>query len=154
MFVSDTVEHQAHPIVLLKTLKDDLINGNIVVDGHNNKVRILGVLKHYDSVDNRALIEDEGSVLHIDTSLLGQFGAKINTYYTFLGEIENAHAFNNVIDDNHEVMTATTNVVSLGNCVLRARVAHEMEGMDTSSIKVWKRCLQVREKYLLGVGDS
>jgi hypothetical protein len=114
---------QHNAILLLKQLREQL-------NGHNTKtqrVRTIGKLKHFDLTQNLATIEDEGTVFLVDTSFIAQFHAKVNTWYTFSGEIE---------------------TMENGVFVLQARIADEMVGMDNTSIKLWKQCLTTRNQYL------
>jgi hypothetical protein len=110
-----TIITQNASLLLIKEINKTQYIGN---------VRTLGILKFYDASENTATIEDEGYVLQIDTSLLPQFYAKINTWYTFIGEIQQQ------------------------NNSLQVKIAKVMDGMDSNSIKLWKQSLTVRETYL------
>ena len=89
-----------------------------------SSLRTIGVLKTYDHVEDKAMIEDEGFVLTVDTSLLLQFHAKVSTWFSFIGDL----------DDNG---------------VLHAKIGHAMEAMDSSAVKLWKQALHCRQAYLL-----
>lgn len=103
-------------------------------------VRTIGLLKCFDVSESKATVEDEGSVLHIDTSLIPQFHAHSNTWYTFIGQMEQRSALREEAAEENRRHTIYY--------VLKAKIAHEMHGMDSSSIKLWKQSLLARQKFL------
>ena len=112
-------------------------------------VRTIGLLKCFDVSESKATVEDEGSVLHIDTSLIPQFHAHSNTWYTFIGQLEQRNTLlEEAAEEENHAMSRRHNIYY----VLKAKIAHEMHGMDSSSIKLWKQSLLARQKFL-GAND-
>jgi len=107
---------------------------------HLPTVRTIGLLKCFDVSESKATVEDEGSVLHIDTSLIPQLHAHSNTWYTFIGQMEQRSALREEAAEENR----RHNIYH----VLKAKIAHEMHGMDSSSIKLWKQSLLARQKFL------
>lgn len=148
-----TQQHYNHNLLLIHQIKHVLsVEPNTILELPT--IRTIGLLSNYDPTARTATIEDqstnnEGDDLQttkfmIDLSLIPQFHAQIHSWYTFLGTLEKKYQLVEEMDNNNKHQNKKQEVVYF----LRAKIAQEMKLRDGNSVKLWKRALLARQKFL------
>ena len=77
----------------------EVLDPNSKEVGVRDSVRVTGKLASYDAASNIASVTQDGKILLIDTTLLGQFSFQIGCMFQFIGEIDHSSQVN-VIEMN------------------------------------------------------
>ncbi len=169
--------HNQHNLFLLHQINEHIADKQSTVLEQLPTIRTIGLLKHYDSITHTALLEDENDdeihdddstiknknnrmttvqSIMIDLSFIPQFHAQLDSWYTVLGSLEKKYdhsvAFGEESGQRSEQQEQDNNNNKKQPKVIyfvRAKIAQEMKLREgSSSVKLWKRALVARQKYL------
>ena len=121
-----------------KTIAEILASGS---SAHGSSVRVTGILESFDAASAKATVEQNGSLLVVDTSALEGAVLRAGEQSQFLGEIH-AHAAASSDAENQQPHTIV---------VLRARVHRLVTGLNLS---LYERAASAMREFTaeLGVG--
>ena len=122
-----------------KTIAEILASGS---SAHGSSVRVTGILESFDAASAKATVEQNGSLLVVDTSALEGAVLRAGEQSQFLGEIH-AHAAASSDADNQQPLVTIV--------VLRARVHRLVTGLNLS---LYERAATAMREFTaeLGVG--
>ena len=117
---------------------------------HSASVRVLGQLQDFNSLSQRATIEDRGRKLTVDTSLIGPFPFRTGSTLQFIGEIRTTRAPDvsalgcSASPARNEALGSAVEPYR-GRLLLHARVVQDADGVDHD---LRERALAQRRAFL------